>query len=410
MLGKTHIATGVATSLIIIHPNTVTGIIAAVAGGMFGDWICDLDCRESEVDEGAIAGFTLTAIFGTATLFLDSFLGNGICDYVVKNFGIKSVIGIILFLFSCVYGFGSSHRTFMHSIAALVITTLSISFFCMPIAQAYGIGFISHLLLDITNKRGLQLFFPLKYRLCMKVSDSDGKANDVIMISSIIVAVIMGALLFTKAIISGNAIELKDGMLLEISNFQWYLVIINILTFIVFCIDYAICMFTDWEKDQDFIHTILNLFALAGGAYGMLLSFIILKQKIGKHNANWYTIAISLVITWTVIICMVFNPISLDSGVVEKINIRDHLLILIYLVAINLVSVYFFFIDKTRTKWKTSELGLMLLGLAGGTVGGLVVMMITGKKSSSPHFSFGFPVMLAAQTVLLAYLLMAGII
>ena len=111
MLGKTHIATGVAASLIIIHPNTVTGIIASVAGGMFGGWICDLDCRESEVDEGAVAGFILTAVFGAVTLFLDSFLGNGICDYVVKDFGIKSVIGIILFLFSCVYGFSSSVLT-----------------------------------------------------------------------------------------------------------------------------------------------------------------------------------------------------------------------------------------------------------------------------------------------------------
>lgn len=240
------------------------------------------------------------------------------------------------------------------------------------------------------------------------MSASNGKGNDIIMMSSIIIAVVMGSFLFIKAIISGNSFELKDGMLLEINSFQWYLIIINVITFIVFCIDYLICMFTDWEKDQNFIHTILNLFAIAGGAYGMLLSFIVLRQKIGKHNANWYTIAISLVITWTVIICAVFNTFGLNTA--QGIGSQYYVLFLIYLVAVNLVSGYFFFTDKTRTKWKTSELGLILLGLIGGTVGGLIIMMVTGKKSSSPHFSIGFPVMLVAQTILLGYLLMTGII
>lgn len=52
MLGKTHIATGIAASLVIMHPDTLTGIIAATVGGMLGGWICDLDCRDSEIDEG----------------------------------------------------------------------------------------------------------------------------------------------------------------------------------------------------------------------------------------------------------------------------------------------------------------------------------------------------------------------
>jgi inner membrane protein len=60
MLGKTHVAVGVAASLAILQPDTATGIISAVAGGAIGGWICDIDCKEMEYDDDTVPGFILT--------------------------------------------------------------------------------------------------------------------------------------------------------------------------------------------------------------------------------------------------------------------------------------------------------------------------------------------------------------
>lgn len=398
MLGKTHMATGVAASLIILHPDTMPGVISAIAGGMVGGWICDLDCRKSEINEGAIAGFIFTAVFGTAILAFDYYVGNGICEYFKHNYGLKSIMGIVILLLCCIYGFCSSHRTFMHSILALVVMTLSVGLFCMPIAPAFGIGVISHLILDITNKRSLQLFFPFKVKVCMNICSSNGKANNIIMWMSLIISVIAGSFLFFKAFSESEIIELKNGILPFFDNFIWYLIGINVFTFIVYCIDYFICACTYIEEDQDFVHTIMNILPIAGGAYGMLLSFIVLRQKIEKYNANWYAICFSLVILWSSIIYAVYNP-----AVMEDIALLDHPLIIAYLILINIISFVVFFKDrvKFRTKWTTSELWLVLLGLMGGTVGGLIVIALTGKKSASPHFAFGFCCMLIAQVAAL---------
>ena len=56
MQGKTHVATGIAASLVILHPTTVTGVIGSVVGGAIGGWISDIDCRRGHMSEGSIAG------------------------------------------------------------------------------------------------------------------------------------------------------------------------------------------------------------------------------------------------------------------------------------------------------------------------------------------------------------------
>ena len=421
MQGKTHVATGIAASLVILHPTTVTGVIGSVVGGAIGGWISDIDCRRGHISEGSIAGMIITALISVSILFLDHFIGNGICAYVVSNWGIPSIIASIVLVACLVFGFISSHRTFTHSLLAVAIMTFAVFFIAKPLTFPFLIGIIIHILLDLTNGRSLQLLFPAKWSFCWDICDSDGKANFVIMNVSTIVSVIMAAVLTMVSISQQTTVSgvieyfRQDGKWFGLNNFQVYLLIINAITFVVFCIDHWICTHTNWENDDDwgqnFVHRILNFLGIFGGAAGMLLSFIVLRNRIGKCSAYWYAFTFSVLLAWSVLYCVVCNPFGWAMGQFQP-NIKSHLPIIIYLSVINIISFILFLIDSSnrRNIWNWMETILFVIGILGGTIGGLLAIIITGKKRCTPHFSYGFPILLVSQVFLITYLLLVGIV
>jgi len=77
MLGKTHVAVGVASSLAVLHPETMPGVIAAVAGGAIGGRFCDIDLKKNiGKGEDAVQGLILMAVVAGISLFVDYRLGS----------------------------------------------------------------------------------------------------------------------------------------------------------------------------------------------------------------------------------------------------------------------------------------------------------------------------------------------
>ena len=407
MLGKTHVASGVATSLVVLHPNSLSGVIGAVIGGAVGGWMCDVDCKTQSQLKSSLHGFVLTAVITCLALYLDHLLDGNIYKSIVSKWELKKITGAILVLLGVVFGITSNHRSFTHSIFALLWFTFSFYLLCEPICAALGIGFISHLILDLPNKKGMQLFFPFKKKVCLNICSSDGKANSIIMIFATILSVALVSWFSINAAAS-------DGLRIELPfhlSLRWYLVIINLISFVVMMIDAFICSHTDWVSDENVLHTYTNLLGLIGGGFGQLLSMIVLRQRIGKHNANWYAIIITFIVCWTVVYSLVYDPFKFGYQGIKR-GIENHIPLLVYLIIINLLSAGVFFTDRQsfRNTWNVKELWMFLLGMAGGTVGALLAMYITGSKLHTPHFSFGFPVILAGQMLLISYSLVIGIL
>ena len=63
-----------------------------------------------------------------------------------------------------------------------------------------------------------------------------------------------------------------------------------------------------------------------------------------------------------------------------------------------------------RTVEPIRILTLIGLAFAGGTIGGLAAMYLFRHKTTKPYFTFGLPMILLAQVVLLVYLKSTGII
>ncbi|WP_244609688.1 hypothetical protein [Bifidobacterium moukalabense] len=67
--------------------------------------------------------------------------------------------------------------------------------------------------------------------------------------------------------------------------FLMYLIGINVVTFLLFTIDYLIMAGNSYNWDTSLMDgRILSLFAVVGGALGMLLAMIIWARYANKHN------------------------------------------------------------------------------------------------------------------------------
>ena len=84
-----------------------------------------------------------------------------------------------------------------------------------------------------------------------------------------------------------------------------------------------------------------------------------------------------------------------------------HSLIMYYLLAVNVVAFAAFGIDKYKAKrglWRISEATLLLLAVAGGSLGALLGMRIWRHKTQHAKFRYGLPLIILAQIALIYYL------
>ena len=76
--------------------------------------------------------------------------------------------------------------------------------------------------------------------------------------------------------------------------------------------------------------------------------------------------------------------------------------IIIYLIAINLITFLTMYIDKKKAKWgkwRIKESTLFTLVFLGGGIGGILGMKIFRHKTKKPRFYIGFPMILIVEII-----------
>ena len=195
-----------------------------------------------------------------------------------------------------------------------------------------------------------------------------------------------------------------------LDTFQIYLVVVNVITFAAFTVDYLVCMKTG--REELFSHVFLNVFAVAGGAAGMLLSFLVWDRKVNKRNVAWRLIAVCMLVLWIVIVLNVYDIVRLDVDVLFASFRRSHTALFVYLFCINLVTFIVFVADKRKAekgKWRIPEGTLLGLSSIGGAFGGMLAMFTVRHKINAWYFKSGLPVLLALDAIVIAYLLQLGV-
>ena len=88
-------------------------------------------------------------------------------------------------------------------------------------------------------------------------------------------------------------------------------------------------------------------------------------------------------------------------------KIADHKLLLIYLVIVNIICLWLFFVDKKRAqsgRYRIRERDLFLWALVGGAPGGWLGMYLFHHKTRHFKFKFGFPLIILLQLGIIYYI------
>ena len=138
MMGKTHVAMGMATSMLVFHPTTPELCLVALAGGAVGGVVADVDTVTNDYKHDALIGQLIA--YGTLLICLGiDFLNNyGICDSFMKRNMMINVLGIIIYLMLICGGVESNHRTFTHSLFALCLYSTAVCIVLPQIVGAFG--------------------------------------------------------------------------------------------------------------------------------------------------------------------------------------------------------------------------------------------------------------------------------
>lgn len=182
MTGKTHMIAGVAAAVCILRPEDViltvcTGLFAGVAAAL-----PDMDTATSVARQSTRKLMTFLAGAAVAIVLF--------CKYAGITFTMGSlarcVIGWLIVAAVGLLGIFCPHRGMTHSLFALGVIAVGLALAGIPSLyfKTALIGYGSHLLLDLLNKEGIQLFFPFKVRVSLKWCRSDGTLNNLIFLVS----------------------------------------------------------------------------------------------------------------------------------------------------------------------------------------------------------------------------------
>ena len=178
MLGKTHMAVGIATSLLILQPDSMDKIVIGTGAAAVGSLISDIDVGTSESHKDADKIIATSFIAVLAVIAVEKIWNIGITERIASNSTLLwGLVSAAVFLAVCGFGKNQPHRSFMHSILALAILSGCVNVF-MPVATTYfGVAFASHLAIDLLNKKGERLLFPLSIRFSLGICSSKGLVN-----------------------------------------------------------------------------------------------------------------------------------------------------------------------------------------------------------------------------------------
>lgn len=181
MMGKTHISVGIAAALIASQATGADGVAIAVAGGAAGGILPDFDLQSSPKLREPPHTQVIVLALVVASLIVDVVNRGPMMTAVLGSSQSSLVTGAALFIGALFFGMRTAHRTFTHSILGTLVMGAAVSLICPPLTVAFVAGFVSHIALDLLNKKSIQLFYPLKAgKFALRWFYADGIANRVL--------------------------------------------------------------------------------------------------------------------------------------------------------------------------------------------------------------------------------------
>ena len=192
-----------------------------------------------------------------------------------------------------------------------------------------------------------------------------------------------------------------------LSPINTYIVIINIVGFILYLINTMLYQYT--VEGQ--IDVLLTIASFLGGSLGIVISILIFDRKAEKGNMM-SRVFVSCMLVIQIVLFLVIRGHYADHLTLAFWKFFDeHKVLIIYLFIINFITFAAFAVDKIAAIERTSRIRMVtLLGLSffGGSVGGLIAMYLLRHKTRKDYFSVGLPLIIIMQLVVLFYAMNAA--
>jgi uncharacterized membrane protein YsdA (DUF1294 family) len=196
---------------------------------------------------------------------------------------------------------------------------------------------------------------------------------------------------------------------MSLNFFDYYIIGINILGFILFAINTWLYNNTS-DKEIDKFITVVSFL---GGSLGIVLSILVFDRK-GLKGGQKKEIMMSRVFIASLFIIQLILFLIIKGYIKSDIspafwNFFDkHKLLLIYIVVINLITFIVFGLDKHNAEQRRSRIRivtLLTLSFIGGSIGGLIAMYLFHHKTKKDYFTVGLPLMIIMQALVIFYLM-----
>ena len=176
MLRATHLSVGVAAALAVLQPDNLFECLAVTGIAAVGSVISDIDADQSKVRREADLMLGIGAAVLAAIMIAQTRFHVDLTKYLSGNQTLSErSVAAGVFIILCVIGKMTPHRSFMHSLTAGVIFTMvTYTMFSKQAALAFSVAFLTHILLDLPNCKGIQLFWPIPGHHCFKLCASNG--------------------------------------------------------------------------------------------------------------------------------------------------------------------------------------------------------------------------------------------
>lgn len=150
------------------------GLGCAVIGALIPDIDANNDSKAKQEFRKVIS---YLSIFSIATVSYAMHTGR--LQELASNF-MHSIhgVGALLFLIACVIGYVSSHRTFTHWLLGLICFTVPFMMMTnFTLGLWFGVGMLSHQVLDMLDKRRITWLYPLPTNFTIYVFKANGKVS-----------------------------------------------------------------------------------------------------------------------------------------------------------------------------------------------------------------------------------------
>ena len=191
---------------------------------------------------------------------------------------------------------------------------------------------------------------------------------------------------------------------MELSRFDYYLIAINAIGFILYLVN--TWLYSHTAEGQ--IDRILTITSLLGGSLGIVIAILLFDRKSVKDNMMSRVFVICVLIIQIIIFLMVKGHIKTDLTFAFWEFFGAHKILIVYLLAINVVTLIAFAVDKIAAIEHRSRIRIVTLlglGFIGGSIGALIAMYVFHHKTKQDYFSVGVPLIMLMQAVVIVFLM-----